>query len=173
MARTVWAGVAGIGLAAAAHFLALMLGGGGHAWTEPFLFSFALWVMFPLVLVRVRLVLTGSEGLAWLDSLVLCAGLLLEVLLVASTGGAESRMSGTGTELFMRVLSMEPALVLLWILLWLSWQVAALYLCLAGLARDEGSRARARGDLESLAVAGGLGCGFVLICVAIVWFYAM
>jgi len=169
MSRAVVAGVAGAITAAVAQFLAAMISGGGHAWTEPFSFSAAMWIMFPPMFIRVQQHRSGSRRLVWLDWFALFVAVLLDGLLVVATRG--DGLSGTGTELFLRVLWMDPVLVVLWIAIWLSWQIIALYLCLAGLSGDDGSRSRVRADLMPIWVAGGLACGFVLACFAIFRWY--
>lgn len=134
MSRTEAAGIAGLITAAAAHFLAAMISGAGHAWVEPFFFSAAMWVAFPLILIRLQLYRAGSDRLALLDWPVLILAILLDIWLVAATTAGDP-MFGTGTEHFVRVFWMDPPLVSLWIALWLSWQIAALYLCLRRLGR--------------------------------------
>ena len=136
MSRAMVAGVAGATTAAVTQFLAAMISGGGHAWVEPFFFSAAMWVMFPLIFIRVQQHRAGSDKLAALDWLVLVLAILLDALLVVATVRRDEPllpMFGTGTELFVRVFLMDPFLVALWIALWLSWQIAALFLCIRGL----------------------------------------
>ena len=103
MSREVVAGVAGVITAAVAQFLAAMISGAGHAWVEPFFFSPAMWVMFPLMFIRVQQHRAGSHGLPALDWLVLLLAIVLDVLLVMTTIEREEPllpMFGTGTERF-------------------------------------------------------------------------
>jgi hypothetical protein len=133
MSRAVVAGIAGVITAAAAQFLAAMISGGGHAWVEPFFFSAAMWVMFPLMFIRVQQHRAGSDKLAPLDWLVMLLAIALDILLVMTTIERDEPllpMFGTGTERFVRVLRTDPVLPALWIALWLSWQIAALVLCI-------------------------------------------
>ena len=135
MSRAVVAGVAGVITAGAAQFLAAVISGAGHAWGEPFFFSAAMWVMFPLMFIRVQQHRAGSDELAPLDWLVMLLAIALDVLLVIATIEREEPllpMFGTGTERFVQVFLMDPVLLALWIALWLSWQIAALFLCIRG-----------------------------------------
>jgi len=135
MSREVVAVVAGVITAVVAQFLAFMISGAGHAWVEPFFFSPAMWVTFPLMFIRVQQHRAGSDELALLDWLVMLLAIALDLLLVITTIETEDPllpMFGTGTERFVQVFLMEPVLVALWIALWLSWQIAALFLCIRG-----------------------------------------
>jgi hypothetical protein len=131
--RRIAAALAGVVLAAAAQFIALLLSGAGHAWVEPFFFSALLWPALPLMAIRLQGRAAGSNPMV--DGTALLFGLILDALLVMATvdgmGGAFP-MFGTGTERFLKVAAAALPLVLLWIALWLSWQGAALLLCLRG-----------------------------------------
>lgn len=111
MFGAVVAGTAGLLMAAAAHFLGLMVSGGGHAWTEPFFFSVAMWLAFPWMFIRIHEHRAGSDEFAWLDWLVLFCGLLLDAWLVVATVGSSdtTQLSGTGTERFLQLVEMDPA----------------------------------------------------------------
>ena len=119
MSRTMKAATVGIILAAIAHFVAAMVSGAGHAWTEPFLFSVVMWITLPLAAIRLSQHWTGSDRLRWLDWLLLLTGILLDALLAMATSGSGE------AEYFFKV---DLPVVGLWIAFWLSWQFAALFL---------------------------------------------
>jgi hypothetical protein len=117
--------------AAVAQFLSVLLSGAGHGWVEPFFFSPAMWITLPLMAIRLSRRAAGSDSLDWVvDGLVLIWGLILDVLLVIATA------SGTGTEIFLKVATMGLPLVALWMALWLSWQIAALFLLFSRVRRE-------------------------------------
>src|ERR1044072_8335458 len=120
MSRAEVAAIAGVITAVATQFLAVMISGGGHAWVEPFFFSVAMWVMFPLMFIRVEQHRTGSDMLPALDWLVLLLAIVLDALLVSATIERDEPwlpMFGTGTERFVQVFRMDPVLPALWIAL--------------------------------------------------------
>jgi hypothetical protein len=130
MSRPRAAAVTGIMFAAVAQFLSFGLGGAGHGWVEPFFFGAAMWITLPVMAIRLSRRAAGSDNLDWVvDGLVFLSGLLLDGLLVIST------VFGTGTEYFLKVVAYAGPLVALWIALWLSWQIAALFLLSSGLRR--------------------------------------
>ena len=129
MSRPIAAAVTGIMFAAIAQFLSILLGGAGHGWVEPFFFSAAMWITLPLMAIRLSRRAAGSDSpVEWL---VLLSGLLLDMLLVIST------VFVTGTEYLLKVMAMGGLpLVALWVALWLSWQIAALFLLFCRARRE-------------------------------------
>ena len=113
-------GLAGILVAALAQFIALLLAGAGHGWNQPFWFSAALWPLLPLVLIRVKRDAASVDRFT-LNLGLLALALVLDVALIIRT-------VEEGTEYFMGMVATGPLLVALWLLLWLSWQVGALFL---------------------------------------------
>lgn len=114
-------------LAAAAQILALMLSGAGHGRTAPLFFSRIMWIMLPLMAVRLKL--KGERPwLFWLDLLTLLIGVLLDALLVTMTVENDEPLFqrlGSETETHGKVDWLGVPFVLLWIALWLSWQIGA------------------------------------------------
>jgi len=125
------AGIVGILTAGVAQFLALLIAGVGHGWGEPFFLSAALWITLPVTAIRLRRPSANSAGaVEWL--MVLLA-LSLDLLLIVATVWGFGRavpIFGTGVEHFMNIARAAFPLVLLWSLLWFSWQIAALFLLL-------------------------------------------
>lgn len=119
MSRTMKAAAVGLILAAIAHFVAAMVSGAGHGWTEPFLFSAVMWITLPLVAIRWSQHWAGSDRLRWLDWILLLTGILLNVLLATATSGNDQ------PEYFYQA---DLPILALWIAFWLSWQLAALLL---------------------------------------------
>ena len=114
---------AAIGVLAAgvACFLALGLAGAGHGWVEPVLFSWVLFVVYPLVLLR------SGNGPRWLaaDLAVVVLALVLDVSIylrsAASAGGVTGPIGSFVPGIDM---SMLPFLVM-WLGLWFHWQFIA------------------------------------------------
>ncbi|HYG28700.1 MAG TPA: hypothetical protein VD887_00640 [Allosphingosinicella sp.] len=113
--------VVGLAVAALAQLLALLVTGAGHGWGQPLRFSPALFVVYPIVFVRLR-----SPGtLAWADVALLAGAGLLDLLLVRQTGIE-------GSEYFHSVMAMPP-IPHLWLLLWLLWQALAVKILVSGI----------------------------------------
>lgn len=113
--------VAGLVLAAFAQMLALLITGAGHGWGQPFRFSPALFLAYPIMFVRLR-----SPGtLAWTDVALLAAAAALDLLLVQQT-------QIEGVEYFRRVMRLPP-IPHLWLLLWLLWQALTVRILVSGI----------------------------------------
>lgn len=110
----------GLMVAAFAQYLALTMTGAGHGWIAPFFYSPALFVAYPLVLVRIFGRGAGAPRRRRLaiDLLLVTAAVLLDVLLVRSTLAEERQY-------FEAVMALPP-FPHLWLLLWTAWQALAL-----------------------------------------------
>lgn len=113
--------VAGLVLAAFAQMLGLLITGAGHGWAQPFRFSPALFLAYPIVFVRLR----APGTLSWMDVALLGAAGVLDMLLVHQT-----RIEGT--EYFRRVMALPP-IPHLWLLLWLLWQALTVKILVSGI----------------------------------------
>ncbi|MEA3016904.1 MAG: hypothetical protein QOI38_1626 [Sphingomonadales bacterium] len=113
--------VAGLVVAALAQMLGLLIGGAGHGWGQPFLFSPALFVAYPVVFLRLR----APGTLAWTDVALLAAAGGLDMLLVRAT-------QAEGTRYFDAVMAMPP-IPHLWLALWLLWQALTVKILVSGI----------------------------------------
>ena len=115
MLRPIWIGLA---VAAVGQMLAMMVAGAGHGWGTPFFFSPVLFLLYPVVLIR----LLAPETLPWrvIDLLLIAAAIALDLRLVQAT-------EAEGLEYFHSAMAMPP-LPHLWIAVWLGWQGLALWL---------------------------------------------
>jgi hypothetical protein len=106
----------GFGLAALAQLLSLILAGAGHGWVTPFFLSFALWMLFPVTLYLASL--SGGTARIMLFVLALIA-IVADILLIRGALGerdtllAMIKVNGALGRLF----------VVLWLMLWFTWQV--------------------------------------------------
>ena len=117
--------VIGLAIAALAQFVAMMLGGAGHGWTMPFLFSVFLFAAWPVTLVRMK----PAPGRSFVaDVALLLLGVIASLLLLVATMDE--------AEYFWRVVELDGGLplVILWLALWFGWQL--LTLANIGLRRD-------------------------------------
>jgi hypothetical protein len=121
-------GLSGIAIAAVAQFIAFMLTGAGHGWITPFWFSLSLWLLLPLVLVRLRGRAISGAGSLLRNASLLPLALALDLALIVATFVEGSDQIISGPHYFMKVTAAGPMLVVTWIMLWLSWQVGALLL---------------------------------------------
>ena len=131
--------IVGVIAAAAGQFVSLLLASAGHGWVEPYFFSPAMWVTLPLMAFRLAQYRSGSNKLASLDRWVLLLALVLDGLLAIATirgGGPYLPMFGTGLDRLAEVAVAAAPFFILWIVVWLSWQVAAVFLLYA--PRHEG-----------------------------------
>ncbi len=114
----------GLVVALLAQFLAFFMMGAGHGWLQPSSFSPALFIVYPIVFVR--LMAPDELPSRALDLLVLAVALVLDVMLVKAT-------QAEGIQYFHRVMALPP-LPHLWLLLWLLWQILTMKLIISGLA---------------------------------------
>lgn len=119
-----------IGGAALAHYIALALGGAGHGWTQPFFFSFALWLLLPLTAIRAGNRKSGRSEAAAANISLAALALILDVALVVST-------KVSGDEHFENVANLFPPLVMAWIAIWLSWQVPTIWMAITPMETEE------------------------------------
>ena len=122
--------LSGVVIAAVAQFIALMLTGAGHGWITPFWFSPALWLLMPIVLVRLRNRVPSKTGSPLPNVSLLLIALALDIALIIRTFAEGSDQFMNGSDYLMKVAAVDPPLVMTWILLWLSWQIGALFLLL-------------------------------------------
>lgn len=113
----------GLLVALLAQYLAFMMMGAGHGWLQPFSFSPALFIVYPIALIR--LMAPDELPSRVLDLLLLVAALVLDVMLVKAT-------QSEGVEYFRRLMALPP-LPHLWVLIWLLWQALAFKLVVSGL----------------------------------------
>lgn len=120
--------ILGLLIAVLAQCLALLMLGAGHGWGQPFYFTPVLFILYPIVLIR----LMAPQELASLalDVLLLVAAVILDVLLVRAT-------QAEGIQYFHRVMSLPP-FPHLWVFLWLLWQALALKRILTSLLHKRG-----------------------------------
>jgi hypothetical protein len=118
--------VIGLLIAASAQLLAFPIAGAGHGWMQPLFFSPALFVVYPILVVR----LSAPKELPWpgIEVLLVGAGIALDLLLVRAT-------EAEGMTYFRGVLA-SPPLPHLWLLLWLLWQALALMLVVRRIFRS-------------------------------------
>lgn len=106
----------GFGLAALAQLLSLILAGAGHGWVTAFFLSFALWVLFPVTLYLASL--RGGVARIMLFVLALIA-IVADMLLIRGTLGERDTL--------LAMIKVNGALgllfVVLWVMLWSTWQV--------------------------------------------------
>lgn len=117
--------LAGIGAAAFAQLLSFGIGGAGHGWIAPFFFSPIMWFTLPLMAARLVQRGAGSDKLPFVDGLMLLSALALDAALIGAT---RKEMFDIGPEQTNIVLSLQWPLISIWLVLWLSWQIAALFL---------------------------------------------
>lgn len=110
MRKAVWIGV---GLLAwlATQLMALAMTGGGHGTYPPLLFSLLLIFFYPAACIHV---FVPGQHKGHRRRQVLAAALLLDVLLLAFV-----LLEGNN---FLRMSRFDPALVMMWVILWLGWQ---------------------------------------------------
>jgi len=137
MAGRLGAACAGIGAAAAAQIVSIAVAGGGHGWVEPFFFGPAMWLTLPLMAVRVSQHSAGSVRFPAIEPLVLLVGLGLDTALCVATNRS---IIDTGRDEFLMAMSLEWPIVVPWLALWLSWQLAALFLLYARVRKWAGCR---------------------------------
>jgi hypothetical protein len=118
--------ITGLLIAAFALMLAFGMAGGGHGWVTPLLFSLALFVAYPAVLVR--LTATGPRWVV-VDLVIVGLGGLADIALFLAA-------IQEGTQYFWRVFNSFALIPILWLALWFAWQTLAL-LCLS---RDRAAR---------------------------------
>jgi hypothetical protein len=109
--------VVGLAIAAVAQFLALMLNGAGHGWTEPFFYSVFLFVAYPVALSRIpREAGMGVNP----DFFLLVLGVVATLLLFAQTSSEP--------EYFWRMAEQDGGVpvIIAWLLLWFGWQALTL-----------------------------------------------
>ena len=112
----------GLVVAALAQGMALFVAGAGHGWVTPFLYSPVLFLLYPIVLIR----LYAPGKLPWrpLDLLLPAVAIILDVWLVRET-------RAEGLQYFRRAMAMPP-LPHLWIAAWLGWQGLAVWRLVGG-----------------------------------------
>ena len=105
---------AGLLIAAFAQFIALMLGGAGHGWTDPSLFSIVLFVTWPLALARIP---RPAGTSAYPDRFMLVLGVVATLLLVVKTSSE--------SDYFWRMADQDGGVtvIITWLLLWFGWQI--------------------------------------------------
>lgn len=122
--------IVGLLIAAFARMVAVGMVGGGHGWVTPMFFSLALFLAYPVALLR--LTATGPRWVVVDLVIVGLAGLADVALLLATIQ--------EGMEYFWRVLGSFALIPILWLAIWFAWQAMALY-CLRrdrAPAEDEG-----------------------------------
>ena len=120
---------AGLLIAALAQFLALMLGGAGHGWTDPFFFSFVLFVTWPLALARIP----GPVGTsAYPDGIMLVLGAVTTLLLIVKTSSEP--------QYFWRMADQDGGVrvIIAWLILWFGWQIVTAVNLLRGRRSQQG-----------------------------------
>jgi hypothetical protein len=103
----------GLCCAALGQFLALIVAGAGHGWNAPLTFSLALFLLFPAALVA-QVDQEASSFVA--EMAMLGVGIGLDLLLLVNILGTESSYFQTA----MRTAGLFP---ILWLGLWIAWQV--------------------------------------------------
>lgn len=106
--------VFGLAFGAAAIWLGLGLGAGGHGWIASAFASFPLALLYPLTMARA---LSGRRNVR-LDTCLLASAILLDVLLVSFTMLYERRQIAL-------VWQLGPGPCILWMALWIGWQAIA------------------------------------------------
>jgi hypothetical protein len=96
--------------------------GAGHGWGKPFYFTPALFILYPIVLIR--LIAPRELPSLVLDVSLLAAALVLDLLLVRAT-------QSEGVEYFWRLMA-APPFPHLWLLIWFLWQMLAVKLVVSG-----------------------------------------
>jgi hypothetical protein len=108
------------------NFLAIVVAGAGHGWTSPFRFSFLAFGIFPLAVFQLQ---KWENKYLWIDVVLLALGLLLNVKIYIQT------MREGGLQLY------GPHIIsLVWILPWLSWQIALVWKLVFVLGRAKSDR---------------------------------
>lgn len=123
---------AGLLIAAIASTLALGMAGGGHGWITPFFFSLALFLAYPVVLLRL-----GAIGRKWFVDLIIVG------LAAIADGALYFFTIREGVEYFWRVVHAQAWAPFLWLAIWFAWQPIALYCLWRGRAaadQDAGNR---------------------------------
>jgi hypothetical protein len=117
MGRRIILAIVGLLIAAFGLMVAVGMVGGGHGWVTPMYFSLALFLAYPVVLVR--LTATGPRwvvvdlvivGIAAITDFALCFATIQE-----------------GMEYFWRVFGGFALIPILWLAIWFAWQGLALY----------------------------------------------
>lgn len=114
--KDVFVALAGLFPAMLAEYIALGLAGAGHGWVSPLFCGLILFLAWPATLAVLAIV-RRRRRLAC--ALLVGAGLVADAVLALST-------LLEGTQYLERVLAVGSPLPVLWILLWLGWQAAAL-----------------------------------------------
>jgi hypothetical protein len=114
--KDVFVALAGLFPAMLAEYLALEMAGAGHGWVSPLFCGAILFLAWPATLAVLAIV-RRRRRLAC--ALLVGAGLVADAVLALST-------LLEGTQYFERVLALGSTIPVLWILLWLGWQAAAL-----------------------------------------------
>lgn len=113
----------GLFLALLACFIGLMTAGGGHGWRAPLVWSFPLIIIWPLVLVR-----DISPTRRWivLDAALLVLAALLDIAIVQDLiSFASVRLPRATQPIIPGVDRSILPFFLVWILIWIGWQLLA------------------------------------------------
>jgi hypothetical protein len=129
----------GVGLAAFAQFLALFLSGSGEGWNAPFSLSISLWFLMPL-----------SFALAWPSSPTSRSTLAILALIALAADALLIEQSAGEASYIRRYIDVNGAIgttfVVLWLFLWLCWQVLLLYSLIVRTRRFDGNLSGEAGD---------------------------
>jgi len=110
---------------------ALLVGPEGTGWKQPFAFSPALFLAYPVVLTRL---FAPAKQRSSVDMALLVIGIALDLLLIQLTiSDDSSHVLG---------LSELPSMAYLWITFWLSWQVPAIVTISRGIRHRGEEQAR-------------------------------
>jgi hypothetical protein len=124
----------GLVLAALAQLLSAFLAGAGHGWVSPFFMSSALWALLPITLVVVRPPEQGSR-LALFGIAAIALG--ADALLITWTIG-----EGNALPFYIQVAGAAGlVMIVLWLVLWLFWQVMLIQALVAGRRRSDDANA--------------------------------
>ena len=110
-----WIGIrimAGLAIAAVAIMFAMLTSGAGHGWVSPFPFSFAMLIMWPLVLVRMA---SEGKGIV-LDWVLIADAAMLDLGLAWTTWTMEADYVGW---------AFRSGMAYPWLAVWGLWQLLA------------------------------------------------
>ena len=108
----------GLLLAAVAQFLTLVMSGAGHGWNTPLVANLALWVLLPLTFATVSPFRPYRAGRYRYLLTLSIVGIALDIALMFFT-------HTEGVEYLWRVINTAGLIPLIWLFIWLSWQVVA------------------------------------------------
>jgi hypothetical protein len=113
----------GLLLALVACFIGLMTAGAGHGWVAPLFYSFGLFLIYPIVLIRA---LKPRRDWLMLDAAIVVFAVVVDILLVLDLIARADGPRWRERELFLPGIdkSIYPFFAI-WLAIWFGWQVVA------------------------------------------------